>query len=157
VTVYGEITWRTLSASQKEAVIAELSDGDRSAGQIAERLGISRNAVIGVVFRSNGRIRLSNRKSAVGRRRRRRQAARQRLVRRPKPTPPVDPAIVAEVEQNPAWRPLPDSTPVTLLERTGCKWPVSVDGAVLFCNCAIGKGENYCATHAALYNRSPRT
>lgn len=158
----GLSAWRAMSAREKIEAVKPLALEDQSAGQIAAALGVSRNAVIGVVYRSNGAVRLANRRQETGTKRRRRRRARSEhgakaaLVRTKKQPIPMDPALADELENSPTWRPLPGSEPVGLLERTGCAWPVTVEGRTLFCNCAIEKGARYCADHAAIHQKRGR-
>ena len=51
----------------------------------------------------------------------------------------------------PPSRIVPGSTPVTLIERTGCCWPVGHDGLTLFCNEATDN--TYCEHHRAIMVR----
>lgn len=148
-----------MSAREKIEAVKPLALADQSAGQIAAALGVSRNAVIGVVYRSNGAVRLANRRQDTGTKRRRHRRARSEYGAKtasawPKKQPvPLDPALAAELENSPTWRPLPGVEPVGLMERTGCAWPVTVDGQTLFCNCGTEKGARYCASHAAIYRK----
>jgi hypothetical protein len=151
-----------MTAAEKRQAVRDLADGKRSAGEIAAILGISRNAVIGVVHRARGRdaIQLSDR-VAAGRAARRASQRRKRIGQRRRSIPnrhvkifTPDAAVVDELEAAPAWRPLEGSTPVGLLDRTGCKWPVTVSGQTLFCNCELHADEkNYCPAHRAAYTR----
>lgn len=48
-----------------------------------------------------------------------------------------------------AWKPLPGSTPIALLERTGCWWPVGPSGPQRYCDMPIVKG-HYCEGHSEM-------
>ena len=130
----------------KNRVAAMLVDGF-SAGQIAARLGdVTRNAVIGVVFRDpelkkiglQGRVRLPSTSAAppieAVRRNQPKRPAQPRFVTRPEPAAPTSLNL-----------PLADLTPGQ------CKWPtndVPKGGRFLFCGHARADGSPYCAYHA---------
>ena len=50
--------------------------------------------------------------------------------------------------------PLPGTTPVTLLNRTGCAWPINDGGPYLFCNATKRGTSPYCPHHAIQMVRS---
>lgn len=59
------------------------------------------------------------------------------------------PALPLSEPRAAAFKPLPGSVPVGLLDRTGCAWPVG-EGPTLFCN-APKAGKSYCAAHETVY------
>jgi hypothetical protein len=52
-------------------------------------------------------------------------------------------------------KPLPDSTPKSLIDRgiDDCEWPVEVEGRTMYCSCPKVKGLRYCSAHAVRYVR----
>lgn len=48
-----------------------------------------------------------------------------------------------------AFRPLPDTEPVHLLVCRGCRWPVTVEGNILFCDQPMKPGSkiSWCERH----------
>lgn len=52
------------------------------------------------------------------------------------------------------WAPLPGTTPVPLIDVTGCRWQVSTDGPALFCNAPRADG-SWCKTHKILSKPKP--
>lgn len=175
--------WTALSMAQKIELVLSLTDGKRSAGQIAARIGVSRNAVIGVSHRAKRLgltvLRSKPEEARTASRRRLQEGAirarvtadkkaRQNSVRatidpvgrakmpgRPRPSKK---GIYSEdaIFSGPDWTPLPGTTPATLLDRTGCAWPVHLDGKqrTLFCDCPRHPGKPYCTTHMRTYSRT---
>lgn len=127
-----------------------------SSGDIAKIMGRTRNAIIGKVGRLHlskrlsriqpriklpPRLRYSHKKTGDG-------ALSKRLTTMqlsPNPVPGDTKALKGW-----AWVPLPDTTPVPLVDlETGmCKWPVTEDRPHLFCGAAANGV--YCEHHAAL-------
>jgi GcrA cell cycle regulator len=109
--------------------LKRLWDGGNSASSCARVLGITRNAVMGKVWRLRLPTRLTTQVSRIP------------------DSPPVK--FTAGV-----WAPLRGSHPVTIDAVTGCRWPVSDPfaprGSIdLFCNCTVLAGRSYCAEHHA--------
>lgn len=148
----GAVDWAALSSEDKRQLVKFYADDDLSAGAIAKIIGVTRNAIIGVVHRSKGKVKLagglSHPPSSRPRRPKKPRPPRRRIVL----PPPVDVSPVLNKET--IWQPLPGSQPAGLLQRTGCAFPVQVDGRTLFCNCAVKPGTGaYCEPHAKAMRR----
>lgn len=143
--------WEALTPIQKRDVVKRHADGHKSAGQIAEILGITRNRVIGVVHRHKGAIRLTGAATGAARAKKRKRATMtpDRKVKFPRTPKAIADALV----NGEAWRPLPGSAPATLEHRSGCVWPVTVGGRTLFCNCSVPDDRKlkYCDVHMGKY------
>ncbi|GGA63753.1 GcrA family cell cycle regulator [Pelagibacterium lentulum] len=138
-----------------EADIARLRaywDEGLTAAEIAKRLGYGRNAVLGKIFR----LKLPKRRDArTGETSRRPIKAVHTRKRTPKgdKIANVD-ATGMKILRSDVWTALPGTSPVPLLERTGCRWPIDGEGGVaLFCNGCVDGGQSYCAAHGALAPR----
>lgn len=71
-------------------------------------------------------------------------------VERPKPEAPKPEVLTPFPDSHPAWAPLPGSSPVPLVaHRTGCRWPVTVEGerAPHVCNGRTTVHGLYCERH----------
>lgn len=121
---------RAETARRLEA-IRELAAQDLSAGQIAERLGLTRGAVMGIVHRSG--VKLAN--------------ARVTPPTSPHFTGPAKPAQAADNAD-----PLPRRA-LQKQQRDGCRWPLWGDREPPtheYCGGAIATpGRPYCAEHEA--------
>lgn len=51
---------------------------------------------------------------------------------------------------SPVWTPLEGSTPVNLMDRTGCCFIVTKDSPYLYCNEPKPEGRSYCPTHQTI-------
>ena len=129
-----------------ETVKAYLKDG-HSFGEVVQLIGgiFSRNAIIGKADRE-GWERNSPKQSAKD------EAARRRMTLRQ--TPRFTPTIVrvpVEMRKRP-WEALQGSCPVSLFQRTGCKWPIENGDDHLFCNNPIHQenGNGWCDQHLAM-------
>jgi GcrA cell cycle regulator len=130
----------TMWTKERIAQLCELRDQGFSAEQIAAKIGVTRNAVIGKV----------NRLGLV------KQDTRPKTVRKLKPhirNARLEPAVQAK----PLPLPVLDSksdAPVTLLdlEPHHCRWPVS-DAPFMFCGGAKQDGSSYCEYHADIAKR----
>ena len=137
--------------------LKSLTDAGLSCAQIARRLGVSRNAVIGKLNRlglSRGRVPAAPRAAAppAGPRLRRPSIMAQRQILR---------AVYAEAP------PPPEAVTVVAAERCSlldlakgkCRWPISDPGAAdfAFCGNAAVSGLPYCTGHARLAYRLPAT
>jgi len=146
------------------AQLRELWGKGFSASQIAKELGYSRDAVLGRVFR----LKLPKRREAHhGQKSDRavrpmvsecRPAIKAAPVKKrtPKGDKSVSPdAVGAKILKSEIWKPLPGTSPVPLMERTGCRWPIDGEaGAALFCNGAVEGSGSYCCAHEAVATRS---
>lgn len=161
------ISWAQMDKDARLDAVRRLAhDADMSASQIAAAIpGATRNAVIGVIHRSRGQIRLRRQpdqnSSTPGRARVQRghhpKGSPDRIIRPIK----VAPKTAEEIFHAPAWKPLPDTEPVSLLNRApdGCRWPVTVEGKTLFCNCHVPKRADklvYCDAHMKHYRSTPQ-
>jgi GcrA cell cycle regulator len=125
-----------------------------SAREIAGDIGVSRNAVIGKLFRLN----LTREKASDARRPARKDAEKER---RPGPVPRLQYQMLQKLYAGP--QPVADDEPVhsehrcSLLELSAekCRWPISTPGAEDFCFCGNAplKGQPYCAGHTRLAYR----
>ncbi|MBN9348286.1 MAG: hypothetical protein J0I48_19160 [Devosia sp.] len=161
-----EDVWLLMDRKARYDRVKQLAHEDQmSASQIAAAIpGASRNAVIGVIHRSKGQIKLYRRPDREARLLAR--ATSRVRGRNVKGSPDrqvtivrVSPQTEQELFNAPAWQPLPGSEPKPLMDRAerGCRWPVTVGGKSLFCNCHVERrpdGLAYCDDHYAIY-RSP--
>lgn len=154
--------WVSLSKDEKADLVRPLAAEHKSAGQIASILGISRNAVVGVVHRNRTTIKLhGNPSSGATALRARRKGMRpstvgtkQARLGPPKSATRESWAAIERIERDKVWVPLPGTTPADLMSRKGCNWPVTVDGKTLFCNCQIADDKlPYCADHLRRYQK----
>ena len=118
-----------------------------SCSQIAQDIGVSRNAVIGKI----SRLSLSRPKCAGGRYLERRIAPkveRQRVFS----TPRIVRGLHAKPQPPAEETPIPDGQRCSLLEarEEQCRWPIGKPGAenFLFCGNKTVEGLSYCAGHA---------
>src|SRR5262245_341015 len=135
-----ERTWTAARVAQLKSCF----DAGLSCSQIADEIGVSRNAVIGKI----NRMRLSRFGAVVARPRQRR--APPRFVSQHQ--------ILAALRAEP--QPLPQEAPVDAgprcslvdLDEAGCRWPISDPGARDFGFCGRTKvnGLPYCAGHARM-------
>lgn len=123
--------------------LRSLWDAGNSASVIGQKLGCSRNAVIGKVHRLNLDTRnCEQRRVALPRRR----------------LPPKQRLTLAASAGGVLKSVKPDAAPLfvpgkacSILEVTGCRWPVAesnVPGGHLFCNAVQAPGKSYCPHHA---------
>lgn len=140
------------------------NDDGLTASQCAAVLGVTRNAVIGKVHRENYPKRGPNRTvirrvvkwspEAKERARLRAEARRAAKVKKlaakaiKAPPPEVFKPAPEDLAVG-AWSPLPNTTPVSLIDLTAssCRWPVSDGAPFLFCGCQVAAGSSYCQTH----------
>jgi GcrA cell cycle regulator len=125
-----------------------------SCSQIADDIGVSRNAVIGKLSRLN----LTREKSEDAPRRVRRSAAKQGRARS---VPRLQYQLLQTLYAEP--EPLPDDGPIhsihccSLLELSEerCRWPISTPGAEDFCFCGNTPldGLPYCPGHSRIAYR----
>lgn len=137
-----------------------------SSGQIAKRLGLTRNCVIGKVYRlglkRNEAAQLNLRQLAGHGLHKPARVMRPKAVKRPKPEParkvvggPPAAAIIRRAEAKPIPLPEPQEAPVSLLHAKPwterqfgeCTWPVSGEGADLHSCCAKVFKRNWCRAH----------
>lgn len=140
---------------ERISVLTELWREGLSCSQIAYILGLgfSRNSVIGKVHR----LKLhetypraswkATRRIFQPRSPRKPRAPAARKVRLN--VPPEFPAVPPRAE---AWKALPDTKPITLMElnENTCRWPVGDVSPFLYCGCEPADGSSYCAAHRAL-------
>ena len=121
--------------------------------QIADDIGVTRNAVIGKLNRLN----LTREKSGEAPRPARKEAVR---GRRAKSVPRLQYQLLQKLYAEPhvtADEPIHDEHRCSLLELSeqSCRWPISTPGAADFCFCGNPplKGLPYCASHTRLAYR----
>jgi len=146
-----EPTWTDVRIERLKAHFA----AGLSCRQIADDIGVSRNAVIGKLSRLNL---TRGRKIADPRDRERKDAAK---GRRPKAVPRLQYQMLRALYAEP--EPLADDAPIhnehccSLLELSeqSCRWPISTPGAADFCFCGNPpiEGLPYCAGHTRLAYR----
>lgn len=143
--------------------VMSMWNADKTSGEIAAALHITRNAVIGIVQRFKGEKRKTTSTVIL---------ARQRAPRQPKPwTPPKSKRrqepVVAPLVAAPAPMPVPAPLPTppkppaaprlgrpcNIVDiNSGCRWPIKEDqhtyGGYLFCNSQCSGTSPYCADHA---------
>ena len=140
-------TWTT----ERVALLRSCVNSGLSCAQIANEIGVSRNAVIGKI----NRLGLSRGRSAaasgprVGAPRRRPQVLTQRL------------ALEAVFASEPVGEDVVSAEPCSLLSLAPhkCRWPISSGGtaAFTFCGNITAGGVSYCVGHARLaYRACPR-
>lgn len=117
------------------ATLKRLREQNKPYSVIASVLGVSVRAVTGKVDRLGLPPRDTSQSAAFARWGDRKAKGR--------PTPPSFPAPVPE----------PHMTPVGLMDRTGCAWPVNDGGPYLFCNQPRQENSDYCTHH---FQRSRR-
>lgn len=131
------------------ALVTQLWGEGYSASQIAHRLeGRTRNAVIGCVSRLDLPERKCKRRTPV----KRSGAATLRVARKRDPQIRHTRAEIREAKRlakSRVWLPLPESNPVSLLERGihQCAWPI---GEALFCGEPKLRARSYCGAHCRL-------
>jgi GcrA cell cycle regulator len=129
-----------------------------SCRQIADDIGVSRNAVIGKLSRLN----LTREKNGDARRPARKDAARERRPRAgPRTVPRLQYQMLKALYGEP--QPVAEDEPIhnghccSLLEldEQRCRWPISTPGAADFCFCGNTPldGLPYCAGHTRLAYR----
>ena len=137
-----------------------------SCGQIAREIGVTRNAVIGKMYR----LGLSQPKDVVGRQLEQRHAARLARPTTARTWRPKHPRLNISAQHEmpiaafPRPQPRAEDIPIyngrgcTLLELSQgkCRWPISNPGAEDFCFCGNEpvKGLPYCLGHARIAYRS---
>jgi GcrA cell cycle regulator len=145
-----EPTW---TAERVELLIRRFEAG-LSCREIADDIGVSRNAVIGKLSRLN----LTREKSGDARRPARKDVAK---GPRPRTVPRLQyrmlQAVYAEPEPAALDEPIHDGHSCSLLELSEerCRWPISTPGADDFCFCGNTpiEGLPYCAGHTRLAYR----
>lgn len=145
-----ESVWTEGNMSRLTELWIEGLSGNQIA--VAMNIGISRNAVIGKVHRMGLPLRRLKmpKTQARGRRwggRREASLARESLARI-RSAPALKSAPMPHSE---AWKPIPGTSPISLLELTDqtCRWPLGDDRPFKFCGCLPAYGSPYCATHKA--------
>jgi GcrA cell cycle regulator len=143
---------RTWTIERIELLKSRFEAG-RSCGEIANDIGVSRNAVIGKLSRLN----LTREKSGDARRPARKNAAK---GSRPRSVPRLQYQTLLTLYAGPPAaddEPIPNGHCCSLLELSEqrCRWPISTPGAADFCFCGNTpvEGLPYCAGHARLAYR----
>lgn len=172
------MNWTELNSLQKTDQAEHLIAKGYTYSQAAKALGTTKNAVAGALDR--GVMRTSsylprpprpprttpeNRKpskagttaklrgsTAIAQEKARR--ARAKALATPEIDPPAEEATTGRrLLASEIWQPLPGSTPVGLMERTGCTWAVG-ENPTLFCNePGVDDRFHWCPTHYAIGNR----
>jgi transposase-like protein len=154
--------WTSLSAEQKAALVRRSIETDGlSYAEAAKRHGTTRVAIAGVVSRARDRGERMH-KPVLTRKPKnrsndaitRQKAAKAKVVKQKHQgfakfvalAIPVEAVDSAPLKPG-AWAPLPESQPVPLVNRTGCAWPVEVEGKTLFCNLPHLTHAHWCPAH----------
>jgi GcrA cell cycle regulator len=145
-----EPTW----TAERVELLKSRFEAGLSCREIADDIGVSRNAVIGKLSRLN----LTREKSGDARRPVKKDAARRQ---RPKTLPRLQyqmlQALYAEPQPAAEDEPIHDGHCCSLLELSEerCRWPISNPGAEDFCFCGNTpvEGLPYCAGHTRLAYR----
>jgi GcrA cell cycle regulator len=145
-----EPTW----TAERIELLKSRFEAGLSCRQIADDIGVSRNAVIGKLSRLN----LTREESGDARRPRRKGAARgQREGMVPKLRDRLLLALHAEPQPAADDEPIHNGHCCSLLELSEqrCRWPISTPGALDFCFCGNTpvEGLPYCAGHTRLAYR----
>jgi GcrA cell cycle regulator len=133
------------------ATLTELWSTKLSCADIAWKMGddLTKAAIIGKAFR----LGLPPRKPIVRSRppgpKKRKPKPRRRIVQ-----PVAMPEFVVLEARAEPWRPLPGSTPISLMDLTDrvCRWPVGGDHqtpGIGFCGSPVMEGRSYCPEHYA--------
>lgn len=128
-------------------VMARRADG-WSMSEIGRALKISRNAVCGAVHRHMIRmgVRVPVPRKSSDRRRKVRLVPKVAALAIAEPVEEAQPIVPP-----PRFVMVPDGTACSIVEVTGCRWPVGEDATVpgryLFCNAAQVDGSAWCAEH----------
>lgn len=172
------MNWTELSPLQKSEQAVQMTEvKGYSYSQAAQALGTTRTAVAGAIDRARmragnpprpprpPRTTPENRKpSKAGTTAKLRgstaiaqeKARRARALAQAKAHAPADEqeeSVSRRLLASEIWQPLPGSTPVGLMERTGCTWAVG-ENPTLFCNePGVDDRFHWCPTHYALGNR----
>lgn len=127
-------------------------DAGLSCAEIAARIGVTRNAVIGKISRLN----LSRLKRAPAA-----QPQRKGIARSRRPRFPSQRRILMAIRPAAEELPVDSGQRCSLLElgEGKCRWPISDPGAADFCFCGNQPidGLPYCAGHARMAYRGSRT
>lgn len=153
------ITWD----DHKIAELERLAAAGRSAREIAEALGVSRNAVIGKIHRLKLRLAGApgSNTSATARRPVRGLSDRGRdgaLMTRLKHPAPVRPAIVKPATVAPAVRAYPHKTTLIAARADQCRFPIGGDKhRLIVCGEPVAGASSYCAAcHGVVYQKADK-
>jgi hypothetical protein len=126
---------------QVRAVLAELAKGATNQ-QVAQKLGLTRNTVIGIAYRHGERGQRRTKAQANNERRARERIA-ERREKRPEPPKPVrqPKAVIKPVK--------PGGIPLEALTLTSCRWPITDNVPHRFCGCKATDGP-YCPDHTEM-------
>lgn len=172
------MNWTDLSSIQKSEQAVQMTEvNGYTYSQAAQALGTTRTAVAGAIDRARmragnpprpprpPRTTPENRKpskagttaklrgsTAIAQEKARR--ARAKALAITELDPPAEEATTGRrLLASEIWQPLPGSTPVGLMERTGCTWAVS-ENPTMFCNePGVDARFHWCPTHYAIGNR----
>ncbi len=158
-------------------IILDLWVAGESSGQISAKLGLTRNAVMGVVHRAGKRLKAETGENPYARpdhSRSTKNGLRHPISRAPKPKkiakPPQVKRVIDFAKVTPGdllpplvklderlWISLPNTTPKDLLSLSGCecRWPLSTGvenvgdsgSSLLFCAAKQADDSSYCPTH----------
>lgn len=147
-------SWKQMTAEDRVAAIraAILADPKQSDGKIADRFGVKRDVVSWHIRKYDIERLMTPMQKRRKRPARPRPAPVQHIIAKPEPLP-----------HDPAFDPLPGTTPKTLTELAAirhdgsspqCHWPIG-DSPILFCGCATRRGR-YCPTHEKMSGKRVR-
>lgn len=131
----------TRKEQQVRAVLAELATGATNQ-QVANKLGLTRNTVIGIAYRHGDASRRRT-KAQANKERRVRERLAERLEKGPRPPKPVRPLKATIKPVKPGGIALEDLT------ATSCRWPITENTPHRFCGCKATDGP-YCPEHTVM-------
>lgn len=129
--------------------VSQMWEEGMSASEIAEKMSVSRNSVLGVIHRMKLTPRENPMPTIVKKMNRLGGNAHGNADQ-----PKVNGIIARQAAskdlpelRSDAWTALPGTQPVPLEQRTGCKWPIGPRSPFLFCNAPAGEKGRYCPHH----------
>lgn len=170
------MNWTELTARQKSEQAVQLTEGKGySYSQAAKALGTTRTAVAGAIDRARmregsprpprqrttpenrqpsqaGKTAMQRGSTAIAQEKARRARAKA-LSHAAEPDATEEATTGRRLLAAEIWQPLPGSTPVGLMQRTGCTWAVG-EHPTLFCNePCVDERFHWCPTHYAIGSR----
>ena len=133
----------TRNTPEQKAAVADLWEQGLSTAEIGRRIGMTKNAVAGIVRRTG----LPPRPSPIKPRRGNIEPIRRKAIAGPT-LPPIEPSNVIAVQLPQEERDMPPDPPTGRVEP--CKWPLSDGKPWRFCEADSEPGRIYCRFHSNL-------